>query len=108
MLSELESSQKKKELGQRLQELREQAGITQLVLSEKAGCTKNYLSAVERGVNKLTVPLLLEYCAALHKTPDEVLGYDDGRKLNSELLDIIGAFNKEQYEQAIKILKALQ
>ena len=108
MLDEWSSLQRRKELGQRLQTLREQAGITQLALSEMAGCSKNYLSSVERGKIKLTVPLLLEYCSALHKAPNEVLGYEDGKKHNSELMSIIETFSKEQYEQAVKILKAIQ
>lgn len=107
MLAEWESMEKKRKLGQRLQEFREQAGVTQAELSERAGSSKNYLSAIERGVNKLTVPVLLEYCDALHKTPNELLGFDDGKKHNHELLDIIDTFDKEQYERAIRVLKAL-
>lgn len=107
MLSDWESAEKKRELGSRLQRLREQADITQLELSERAGCSKNYLSAVERGVNKLTVPVLLEYCQAVHKTPNEILGFDQDERLNSELLSILDTFDKEQYERAIRVLKAL-
>lgn len=107
MLSDWESAEKKRELGSRLQFLREQAGVTQLELSERAGCSKNYLSAVERGVNKLTVPVLLEYCKATHKTPNEILGFDQDKRLNSELLSILDTFDKEQYERAIRVLKAL-
>ena len=107
MLSDWESTEKKRELGSRLQFLREQAGVTQLELSERAGCSKNYLSAVERGVNKLTVPVLLEYCKATHKTPNEILGFNQDKRLNSELLSILDTFDKEQYERAIRVLKAL-
>lgn len=107
MLSDWESAEKKRELGSRLQYLREQSDITQLELSERAGCSKNYLSAVERGVNKLTVPVLLEYCQAVHKTPNEILGFEQDKRLNSELLSILDTFDKEQYERAIRILKAL-
>ena len=61
----------------------------------------------ERGVNKLTVPVLLEYCPAVHKTPNEILGFDQDERLNSELLSILDTFDKEQYERAIRVLKAL-
>lgn len=107
MLADWDMPENRKRLGQRLQELREQAGITQLELSIKAGCSKNYISALERGVNKLTVPMLLEYCKATHLSPNKILEYDDGEKLNSELLNILNTFTKEQYERAIIILKAL-
>lgn len=75
MIQDWEQREKRRALGMRLQSLRISKGVTQLQLSELAGCTKNYISAVERGVNKLTVPVLLEYCNALGMTPDEVLGY---------------------------------
>ena len=109
MVKDWENPQKRRELGQRLQQLREDAGITQGDLSAEAGCSKNYLSAIERGVNKLTVPLLLEYCLALNKTPNEILGYEDsGRKANPALLDIATSLNEEKTQLAIKILKTLQ
>ena len=109
MVKDWENPKKRRELGQRLQQLREDAGITQGALSAKAGCSKNYLSAIERGVNKLTVPLLLEYCLALDKTPNEILGYEDGgRKANPVLLDIATSLDEEKAQLAIKILKTLQ
>ena len=67
-------------------------------MSGRAGCSKNYLSAVERDVNKLTVPLLLEYCKAVRKTQNETLGFDQDERLGSELLSILDSFDKEQYE----------
>lgn len=39
--------------------------------------------------------MLLEYCQATHLTPNKILEYDDGQKLNSELLDILNFFTKE-------------
>ena len=108
MLADWDLPENRKRLGRRLHELREQNDSTQLEFSIKAGCGKNYISALERGVNKLTVRMLLEYCQATHLTPNKILEYDDGQKLNSELLDILNSFTKEQYERAIIILKALQ
>lgn len=107
MLTEWETLEKKRGLGQKLQELREHTGITQAELSERAGCSKNYISAIERGVNKLTVPMLLEYCDILHKTPNELLGFEDEIVFEHELFDIVKTFDREQYERAIRVLKAL-
>ena len=109
MVTDWEDPIKRKELGQRLQQLRESAGITQGDLSIAAGCSKNYLSAIERGVNKLTVPLLLEYCLALNKTPNEVLGYEDsGKRANPELMDVITSLDSEKSQLAVRLLKVLQ
>lgn len=107
MLTEWELLEKRQCLGRKLQELREHAGITQAEFSARAGCSKNYISAIERGVNKLTVPVLLEYCGILHKTPNEILGFNDDVLFERELLDIIKTFDKEQFERAIRVLKAL-
>lgn len=53
MLADWDLPENRKRLGRRLQELREQNDSTQLEFSIKAGCSKNYISARERGVNKL-------------------------------------------------------
>ena len=109
MVTDWEDPTKRKELGQRLQQLRETAGITQGDLAIAAGCSKNYLSAIERGVNKLTVPLLLEYCLALDKTPNEVLGYEDsGKRANPALMDVVTSLEEGKTKLAVKLLRALQ
>ena len=107
MIGDWDSPEKRRELGSRLQWLREANGITQLRLSELAGCSKDYISAVERGINKLTVPLLLEYCRVLNMSPDSVLGYT-GDALEDELYGIIRSLDKEQQQRALKILEALK
>lgn len=40
-----------KMVGRRFKECREKAGFTQAELSGKAGCTEQYISAIERGIN---------------------------------------------------------
>lgn len=58
-------------------------------------------------VNVCRLYFVTKYCDALHRTPNEVLGYNQDRRLNSELLSILDTFDKEQYERAIRVLKAL-
>ena len=106
MIQEWESLANKKQLGQRLKELRENADITQLDLSLSAGCSKNYISALERGINKLTVPMLLEYCKALHLTPNDVLNYSTDSRL-SEIQSILQNMDEKGYQTALRILRAL-
>lgn len=94
-------------LGQRLRELRDKAGITQLALSIKAGCSKNYISALERGVNKLTVPMFLEYCKALHLTPNDILGFRaEDRLIEAE--SVLSSMTDKEYAQAVRVLHALK
>lgn len=108
MVTDWEDKNKRKELGQHLQNLREARKITQQQLSKSAGCSKNYVSAVERGINKLTVPLLLEYCEALHLTPNDILGYAPNRLDHIEVLDLFEGLSKDEQELAIRLLKAIK
>lgn len=107
-VSEWESEKKRRELGHRLQKLRAQKGLTQLDMAISAGCSKNYISALERGVNKCTVPYLLEYCKALHITPDQALGYSEPPRNTDEAKEILDTLDDNQYALAIRLLKAIR
>lgn len=52
-------------IGQRIQRLRRQRGITQEQLAEKLGVTVGYISQLERGVTKISLDTLGRICAAL-------------------------------------------
>lgn len=62
-------------IGLLLQEARELKGVTQKDMSTFTGLSKNHISAIERGISKASVDLLLEYCKALDMDPNEVLKY---------------------------------
>lgn len=53
-------------IGQRIQRLRRQRGMTQEQLAEKLGVTVGYISQLERGVTKISLDTLGRICAALH------------------------------------------
>ncbi|MFR1436191.1 MAG: helix-turn-helix domain-containing protein [Acutalibacteraceae bacterium] len=52
-------------IGQRIQRLRRQRGMTQEQLAEKLGVTVGYISQLERGVTKISLDTLGRICAAL-------------------------------------------
>lgn len=52
-------------LRQRLRAARESAGITQVALSEALGKTQTFVSDVERGVRRLDLIELWDFCTAL-------------------------------------------
>lgn len=52
-------------LRQRLRAARETAGITQIALSEALGKTQTFVSDVERGVRRLDLIELWDFCVAL-------------------------------------------
>ena len=64
-------------IGGLLRVARERSGLKQADMTEATGLTRNHISAVERGVSKASIEMLLGYCKALHTTPDEILGFHE-------------------------------
>lgn len=62
-------------IGILLQRAREDKNVTQKEIAEHTGYSKNHISAVERGVCKASVELLLGYCEVLDLNPDIILSY---------------------------------
>lgn len=63
----------KKMVGNRIKRRRKAAGLTQEVLAEQIGLSKNHLSNIERGRYLPTIETLLMICDALGQTPDYYL-----------------------------------
>lgn len=95
-----------KKIGQMLQRARESRNVLQSEMSESSGLTKNHLSAVERGVSKASVDLLLAYCERLKMTPDEILGFDKEQILPELKAVLIGMDYKKQ-EQILQLLRLI-
>ena len=64
-------------IGRLLQTAREQHRVSQAALCDTTGLSKNHISAVERGVSKASVKMLLGYCEKLNVTPNDILGYGE-------------------------------
>lgn len=64
------------DIGLLLQRARETKGVTQKEIAEHTGLSKNHISAIERGVSKASVELLLGYCEVLETEPNEILKFD--------------------------------
>lgn len=52
--------------------------------------------------------MFIEYCEALHVTPNEILGYTDTDKEILELKSLFGNMDKDEYDRAIRVIKALK
>ncbi len=61
------------QIGLRVKQAREAAGLTQERLSELVDVTAQYLSSVERGAVGLSVPVLKRLCSVLHVPSDFIL-----------------------------------
>ena len=91
------------ELSIKLQELRENAGVSQNTVASAAGCSKDHISEVERGQARLKISELLAYCRQLHVTPNDLLGYEHENKLTSAELILLMKFRRldDTKQQAI-------
>ena len=62
-------------IGERIRTIRKLKGLTVENLSEKLGCTKQFISVLETS-NRLSVGTLIALCRVLETTPNILLGYD--------------------------------
>lgn len=68
-----------KDLGQRIAALRKKQGLTQEALAEVLGCSVEFISLVERGVNAPSVAGLQGFADALKVEVRDLFTFD-GRK----------------------------
>ena len=93
-------------LGARMKMLRMSHHMTQDDIAQKSGYSKNYISAVERGVNKISAAMVLDYCRILSITPDDFFGYDsETASINRDLLELIKTMDAEQQQKLVQLIK---
>jgi transcriptional regulator with XRE-family HTH domain len=63
-------------IGQRLKQLRQRCGYTQVEVAEKLGIRQGLVSAYERGELRLHGVLLATFAKVLRASPNEVLGFE--------------------------------
>ena len=77
------------QIGFRVKQAREVAGLTQERLSELMDVTAQYLSGVERGAVGLSVPVLIRLCSILRVSCDFILigdiEYSDAASITARL-----------------------
>lgn len=61
-------------MGQRIQKIRRQKGITQQELADSLGVSFQYMSAIENGKGELSLELLVAVANRLGVTTDDLLG----------------------------------
>ena len=59
-------------IGKRIQACRKAKGLTQEQLAERIDLSRNYLSAVERGVNQISLGKLVELMNVLECSADDI------------------------------------
>lgn len=68
-----EKKEENVQIGMRVKQAREIAGLTQERLAELLDVTAQYISGVERGAVGLSVPILLQLCSVLLVSSDFIL-----------------------------------
>lgn len=93
-------------IGKLLQDARESHGVLQSELCDATGLTKNHISAVERGVSKASIRMLLGYCQKIGITPNDILGYSE-LNLIPELQEILACLDIEQQKKIVEMIKLM-
>lgn len=65
----------KNEIGRNIAKLRKEKGITQQQLSELICISNSYLSAIERGIRKPSVKLMVEIAATLDISIHQIINF---------------------------------
>lgn len=92
------------DLGQRLQICREAKKITQAEMAQVCHLSKNYISAIERGVNKCTAQTLIAYAEKLDMSLDELIGRENTGNIIPELRRILSSMEPEQQKKILQII----
>lgn len=93
-------------IGRLLQDARESHGVLQSELCESTGLTKNHISAVECGVSKASIRMLLGYCEKIGITPNDILGYSE-LNLIPELQEMLNHMDAEQQKRIVDMIKLM-
>lgn len=93
------------DLGQRLQTYREVQKVTQAEMAQACGLSKNYISAMERGVHKCSAQTLIEYGKKLNISLDELVGNENIGYVLPELKRKIASLD---FDKQRKILQTIE
>ncbi len=100
--------------GNRIRELREAKGMTQLRLSLELDVTQETVSAYETGKHLASVKTLIKMSEIFNASMDYIMGLSDIRKpmkasnLNNDEVAVIGAFRKLNHIQKEKALSYME
>lgn len=105
-----------KKIGQKMKELRESQGITQIDIASDMGTTVAYVSNVENARTKLNLRFLTYYSSLCHVPVDAILdaGRDHPEGNGEEMATDFGIqralnfYSQEEKQKILKMLKAFK
>jgi transcriptional regulator with XRE-family HTH domain len=101
------------EAGPRLRQLRKSRKLTLLEVAERSGVTKGFLSLLERGHSRVSVPTLLRICDAIGITIGSLFDYPvetvvrEGSPLDMGGVDIDEYLLTPRDEELIQVMRTL-
>ncbi len=93
-------------IGQRIKNMRIKRKLTQENVAEKLNVSCQHISDIERGLNGMSVPALMEFCKVLDVDADYILFGTFTRGQGNPINDIISKMSPEQSIHAEEILMA--
>lgn len=97
----------KKVVGNRIQNLRKNKGLTQEQFAEIVGLSKNYISDIECGKSYVRIDKLIRIINSLQCSADDIFIdlIDCGYKIkSSHLAELLETISKEDQEKALELL----
>ena len=97
-----------REMGERLQRCRIEHKVSQKEMAAACGVSKNYLSALERGVNKFSAITLIQYAKRLGMTVEALLGEDEGERILPELREALINLDDKHQRLVMEFVPAME
>lgn len=94
-------------VGANVKRERERVGYTQDRFSELLGIGAKSLSAIERGVVGVSLPLLLKICEVLHVSPNVILLAQTRKNDTTGILSQLEHLSPAQFAAASEVIAAL-
>ncbi len=96
-------------VGKRIKEVRKQKGMSQDELAERADLSSQYISQIETGRKKGSLPTYNKLAKALGVSIDELTGsISEGSKVLSDVDLILQDCSKEERELLVEVLRVVK
>lgn len=95
------------DLGQQLQIYRESKKVTQAEMAKFCGLSKNYISAIERGINNCSAHTLISYAEKLDISIDELVGRKNTNAIIPELQIVLSHMTDSQQQKILQLIKII-
>lgn len=92
--------------GNRIKKFREASNITQEQLGEQINLSRNQVSNLERGTNKLSYKTLTELCDALNVCPCELICGAYHKTVSENTIDLIKHMDEDDQEVVYQMILA--